>query len=136
MKILVKNTEYGLIPMYDSDLEEKKKLTLDQEYWGEFKKARNYKFLKKFMALIRYGNENSKTVEMPFDAYREYITMKAGYFEHYSTPTKTFFRAKSIAFDNMDEETFQDVYSRVLDEIIKDTEATKEDIEKELSSFL
>ena len=41
----------------------------------------------------------------------------------------------SIAFENMDDIEFQEVYSKVLDFIIQDTGATKEDIEKNLLSF-
>jgi hypothetical protein len=35
----------------------------------------------------------------------------------------------------MEEEKFQEVYSRALDFIIEDTQATKEDIEKNLLNF-
>jgi hypothetical protein len=136
MKLYLQNTQMGLIPLYDSDYDEKKKLKIDEVYLCEIKKARNYQFLKKFMALIRIGCDNSKTVDMPFDAYREYITIKAGFFEMYVTPKGKFVRAKSIAFENMEEEMFADVYNKVLDQIIIDTGATKEDIEKNLLSFM
>jgi len=139
MKIYLRNTDAGLIPLYPSDWEEKKKLKIGQEYSADIKevKDRNYLFLKKFMALCRVGNENSKNVEMPFDAYRKYATIKAGYFDVYHTPKGVMIEAKSIAFDKMKTDAeFQKVYNDVLSFIIKDTGATKEDIEKNLLSFM
>jgi len=50
MRIFCKNLLEGLIPLYNSDLEEKKKLKLDEIYEVEIKVARNYQFHKKFMA--------------------------------------------------------------------------------------
>jgi len=72
---------------------------------------------------------------MPFNAYRKYVTCKAGFFEAYHTPKGVFVVAESIAFGNMDNTRFEEVYSRVLDVIIADIDATKEEIEKELLSF-
>ena len=135
MKLLCKNTEHGLIPLYPSDFEEKKKLKLNEVYSFEIKKERNYEFLKKFMALCKVGMLNSKYVEMPLNTYRKYATIKAGYYEIYQTPKGNFVEAKSISFAKMTEEEFQEVYNRVLDFIIIDTEATKEDIEKNLLNF-
>ncbi|KKM61903.1 hypothetical protein LCGC14_1526970, partial [marine sediment metagenome] len=63
LKFFCQNTEAGLIPLYPSDLDEKKKLKKNKVYSCEIKFERNYEFLKKFMALIRVGCENSKAVE-------------------------------------------------------------------------
>jgi len=135
MDILLRNTEKGLVPEYASDLDEKKKLKMGELYSAKIVKMRNYRFLKKFMALCRYGSENSKNVSMPLTAYRKYVTMKAGYFITYKTPKGVMIEAESIAFEKMDENTFSEVYSRVLDVIIEDTQATQHDIEKELINF-
>ena len=134
-KIYCQNTEHGLVPLYPSDLEEKKRLKLNKVYSCLIQEERNYELLKKFMALVRIGCENSKHVDMPFDPYREYITIKAGYAEVYSTPKGKFVRAKSISFANMDEDVFQKVYSDVLDVVIKDTGADEEFIKDNLISF-
>ncbi len=138
MKFFVQNTGTGLIPLYPSDLDEKKRLKIGKVYCGDFAewKERNYNFLKKFMALIKIGCENSKNVEMPFDTYRNYATIKAGYAKIHQTPKGTFVEAESISFKNMSEEKFEKVYSDVLDFIIKDTGADKETLENELGSFL
>lgn len=136
MKIYCKNTEQGLIPLYDSDLEEKKKLKIGEVYSFEYKKERNYQFHKKFMALCKLGSENSKNVEMPFDAYRKYVTIKAGYFNLYHTPKGAFVEAKSISFGSMDETEFAELYNKVLGFIAEDIQADKHTIENELISFM
>ena len=125
----------GLVPLYESDLNEKQKLKIDEVYGCEIRFERNYLFLKKFMALIRVGCENSQNVDMPFDVYRKYATIKSGFYNVYQTPKGAFVDAESIAFDAMTEDKFQEVYNRVLDFIIKDTGAERKFIEKELISF-
>ena len=135
MEIYVTNTEAGLIPLYGSDFDEKKKLKLNVNYRCEIRLARSYKFHKKFMALVKIGCENSKNVEMPFDAYRKYALIKSGYANIYKTPKGVFVEAQSMSFASMDEDKFQEVYSRVLDFIITDVDSSKEDIEKNLITF-
>jgi hypothetical protein len=136
LKIYCQNTEHGLVPLYPSDLEEKKKLKKNQVYSCEITFERNYEFHKKFFALCKIGCENSKNVEMPLDAYRRYATIKAGYGEIYHTPKGLFVDAKSIKFASMTQEEFEKVYSDVLNFIIKDTKAEKEFIENELINFM
>ena len=134
MKLLLLNTINGLVPIYGSDFDEKRKLRLGVEYECEIKNPRNYRFLKKFFALLNVGYENSQ-LDMPFDSYRKYVTMKAGFFKAYTTPRGTFYDAESIAFSAMSQDQFEDVYSRVLDVIIKDLGCTGEDIEEQIMSF-
>lgn len=135
MKLLVRNTDKGLVPEYASDFDEKKKLKLGEVYSVEVKRERNYRFHKKFMALCKLGCENSKNVTMPFDAYRKYVTMKAGYFKTYKTPKGIMVEPESISFANMDEDKFSEVYGRVLSVVIEDTQATQMEIETELINF-
>ena len=135
MKLLCRNTAIGLVPEYPSDFDEKKKLKEGELYQCEIRKARNPLFHRKFFALCKIGCENSKHVEMPLDVYRKYATIQSGYYTIYTTPKGKYVDAESIAFENMTQEKFEEVYSRVLGFIIKDTQATKEDIEKELINF-
>lgn len=135
MKLLLLNTISGLIPLFPSDYSEKKKLTLGETYEADIKHPRNYEFLKKFMALINVGCENSK-LQMPAETYRKYMTIKAGYFHAYQTQKGIYYEAMSLSFASMDEGTFQEVYSRVLDKIIEDIGCTSEEIGKQLISFM
>ena len=135
MKIYVKNTLNGLIPLYPADLDEKKRLKLGQEYEVEIKHPRNSQFHRKFFALVNIGWENTD-LDMPFEVYRKYILMKAGYFKIYQTPKGVLYEADSISFANMDQMQFEEVYSRVLDKIIADLDVDREDIEKVMINFL
>ena len=135
MKLLLQNTLSGLVPLYPSDMDSKRHLKLGETYEADIKHPRNYEFLKKFMALINVGCENTK-LEMPFDTYRKYMTIKAGYFNAYQTPKGLYYEAMSLSFASMDEATFQDIYSRVMDKIIEDIGCTSAEIEKQLISFM
>lgn len=134
MRILCRNTLTGLVPLYPHDFDERRKLRLGQDYEVEVKNPRNIKFHRKFMAMLNVGYENSK-LDMPFESYRKYVTMKAGFFRAYTTPRGTFYDAESISFSAMSQDQFEDVYSRVLDVIIKDLGCTGEDIEEQIMSF-
>jgi len=138
MQFFAKNTEKGLIPLYPEDLDEKKKLKLGEMVKCERWKERNIKFHKKFFALLKIGLENTKTFTepIPFNAYRAWAVMKAGYHELYKTNRGLMVLPKSISFKSMDEDEFQELYSAVLDVIIRDTGADKQFIEEQLIDFL
>jgi hypothetical protein len=135
MKITVRNTINGLVPLYSSDLDEKRKLKIGETYQVEVKRPRNYQFHKKFFALLNIGWENTD-VEMPFDTYRRWVTMRAGFYKVYHTPKGELYEPESISFSNMDDDTFSEVYDRVLNIILKDTGAEKPDVEMMLNDFL
>jgi len=135
MKLFARNTLQGLVPLYPADFDTKRKLKIGQDYEVEIKNPRNLGFHKKFFALLNIGHENTQ-LDMPFDAYRRYITIKAGYYNAYQTPKGLYYDAKSISFASMTQEEFEDVYSRVLDKIIEDIGADKKDIEEMLIEFM
>lgn len=135
MKIFCQNTATGLVPLYDSDYDEKKKLKIGEVYFCEIKKPRNYEFLKKFFALVKLGCENSP-LDMTEKPYRAYVTMKAGYVDVYETPTGKMALPKSISFANMDEDEFQKLYLAVLMVISKDIKTDEKIIEEEIINFM
>lgn len=134
MKLLCRNTISGLVPLYPHDFDEKRKLRLGQDYEVDVRNPRNVGFHRKFFALLNVGFENTK-MDMPFETYRKYVTMKAGYFKAFTTPRGTFYDAESIAFSSMSQDQFEDVYSRVLNVIIEDVGCTSEEIEMQILSF-
>jgi hypothetical protein len=134
-KIFCKNTATGLIPLYDSDYEEKRKLKIGEVYECEIKRKRNYDFHKKFFALIKLGCENSP-LGMPEQAYRAYVTMKAGYAEVYKTPTGRMALPQSISFSSMDQPKFEKLFFAVLQIIAKDIGSDQETIQSELINFM
>ena len=135
MKILCRNTLQGLVPLYPSDYDEKRKLKLGQDYVCEITNPRNIGFHKKFFALINIGHENTK-LKMPLDTYRKYITVKAGFFTAYETAKVIYYDPDSISFASMSQDKFEEVYSRVLDKIIEDIGVTEEEISKQLINFM
>jgi len=87
-------------------------------------RERNYMFLKKYMALIDITFENlPESLEVLFknatDLRRD-ITVQSGYydvkFDVFGNEVRT---AKSIAFGNMSEQVFRDLYNTSVDTIIK-----------------
>ena len=137
MKIYVKKIYkdgYYLTPVDLNSLDYIKKMSNDV-YEVTIKITRNYKFFKKFWALIKVGHNNTK-LDVPFKVYRKLKIMEAGYFKAYNTGKGVYYEAESISFDKMSEEKFQELYSRVLDKIIFEIGTTKEIIEKELAGFL
>lgn len=135
MKIICRNTISGLVPLYPSDYDEKRKLKIGQEYQVEVTNPRNYEYHKKFFALLSLGHENT-SLDMPFDVYRQYMTVKAGYFTAYQTPKGVYYDPDSISFASMSQDKFEELYSRVLDKIIEDIGLNSDDIQKELINFM
>ena len=82
MKIYVKNTSSGLVPMLDDDFEKKQKLKRGEVYQVSVKLARNYRFHKKYFALINLAWEylNEKQTEMfkTMDVFRKTIEVASG----------------------------------------------------------
>ena len=134
MELFVKRQGDYLVPTDEDSLNRIRKLKENTVRRVSEKEERNYNFLKKFMALVKLGNENSR-LDMPFDAYRKYVTCKAGFCKIYTTPKGHYVEPDSIAFDKMDEETFRDVYKRVRDVVSGDIGATSEEIDNNLSNF-
>ncbi len=58
MDIFCQVTNYGLVPLYDSDLDAKKRLKIGSVVKCKISNPRNYEFHKKFFALIRLTFDN------------------------------------------------------------------------------
>ena len=144
MKIFVKNTSSGLIPMNDQDYENKRKLKIGEVYQVSVKLARNYRFHKKYFALINLAWEylNEKQTEMfkTMDVFRKTIEVASGHCERiYSIRKKEWFDIpKSIAFDKMSEDEFSELYSSVLDTLLKVVffDMDEKQVERELLNFM
>jgi hypothetical protein len=135
MKIWLRNTISGLLPLYPSDFDSKRKLKLGQDYEADIKMPRNYQFHKKLFALFNLGCQNSK-MDLPFEVYRKIMTVRAGYFTAYQTDKGVYYEPDSLSFTAKDEAQIEEVYSRVMDAIILDIGSTSEEIEKALIEFM
>ena len=58
MDIYCSVTPMGLVPMYDSDFDEKRKLKEGEKVLCHISRPRNYEFHKKFFALVRLTFDN------------------------------------------------------------------------------
>ena len=143
MTIHLLNTACGLVPQYDEDYDEKKKLKPGQFYTAEIRQQRNPLFHRLFFALLNCAwSYLPESVEKGFrskDAFRKYLTVAAGYYEPFFSPTRGEWVEvpKSIAFDNMDDTEFHDLYEKVKDVIfnILGDYVSKEEFEMNLINF-
>ena len=144
MKLNLLNTISGLIPLYDADYEEKKKLKIGSIYEVTIRLSRNIDFHRKYFALIQcaWEYQNERTVDHfknDINVFRKTIEVAAGWCEPvYSIERKEWLEIpKSIAFDKMDNTEFTDLYDRVKDVLFKYflKHITCEEFEKNLINF-
>ena len=132
MKLLLRNTTHGLIPIYDDDFDEKKKLVIGKDYMAEIKLARNLMFHRKYFGMLDtawyllterqriyfggayYGETFGK------EAFRKSVQVTAGFFEPiYDGKEKRWQKSyKIIAFDKMDDAEFEKLYHAVYDTVM------------------
>lgn len=107
-----------VIPLYDSDYENFKKVRRNHPIEIEIKVKRNYKFHKKFFALINMVFENQE-VFTDFELFRKELTILSGFYNEYVTFDGEVKRdAKSISFSSMDELEFSELYQKFVDTVI------------------
>lgn len=103
----------------------------------EYKPKRNYQFHKKMFALLKLILSNTDKYENMTDLLTE-MKLKAGHYqEHITTKGNVIYVPKSIAFDEMDEAEFSQLYSKFIDIAMKDfVKMNRVEIEKELIRFV
>lgn len=116
----------ALIPSDEEAQDGLRKLKLGQRVRVEVKRQRNYRFLKKWFALMRFAFdywEPPKPEQVKWDIqpekslerFRKDITILAEHFDAtYRLDGSVRLEAKSISFGSMSEEDFEDLYSRAL----------------------
>jgi len=136
MKLLVKKTHKGLLPMYDSDYEMYSKIPIGEEFEIEYKKQRNLKFHKKMFALFKLCFENQEAYLNLNDLRRD-LTITAGYYTESANVLtgEVFKHAKSISFANMDEIEFSELYESIKSVIIEWLGVSDEEIENEILQY-
>jgi len=125
---VIKQLNNTLKVAYDSDYELIKKLKPNTEYQCEIKRPRNYKFHKKYFALITMLFENQERYNNINDLRHDLI-VEAGYYRRYlDMQGQSVKVALSISFASMNQEDFDDLYSKTLDAIVQHFNFDKEDI--------
>ena len=132
----MKRTISGLVALYSSDYDQLAKIRIGEEVKASISRPRNYKFHKKYMALINLCFENQDHYS-DIQTFRYILQMKAGFFEIVETHEgKKVFFPKSISFAKMEENEFQEVYNKVLDVVLKFLGIDNEQFESEIINFM
>lgn len=135
MKIALIKTLSGLKPAYDSDKENYNKIKLNQIYEFEFKQPRNYKFHRKFFALLNLCFQNQEHYN-DFEDLRHDLIISAGYYRIiHDRDGVEITKPLSISFASMDEHEFSELYTKVSKVIIDWLGVTNEDLENEILQY-
>ncbi|MBE6199780.1 MAG: DUF1367 family protein [Rikenellaceae bacterium] len=124
MDIYCRVTEQGLVPMYDSDLEEKRRLKIGDTVLCKISRPRNYEFHKKFFALVRLTYENlPERLHYMLSIWSEEdlltcLKLDLGLATTVYHGGKEFIKTGSISFAAMDNSEFENFYQRTIDVIL------------------
>lgn len=124
MEILCRVTSMGLSPMYDSDLDEKKRLKIGETVLCKITKPRNYEFHKKFFALVRLTFDNlPEWIVRDYNVYSledmlTLIKLDLGFASLVQHGEYTLVKEKSISFAKMDNTEFEKFYNRAVDIVL------------------
>jgi len=104
---------------YDTDYDKMKRIKVGDLLQCEIKKPRNYQFHKKFFALLNMIYQNQERYNN-IDHLRNDLTIEAGFYTlRQNLKGEQIYEADSISFSKMNEEKFEDYYSKCLDVIVK-----------------
>jgi len=124
-----------LVPLPESE-ENFKRLSEFPELW-EHKKSRNLLFHRKFFALLKVVFDNQEKYENQEDLLVE-IKLKTGHYkEHVTTKGQIIYVPRSIAFENMDQISFELFYDKAIDVVLKHfISGTREEIDRKVLEVL
>ncbi len=125
MDILCKVTPYGLVPLYESDLDMKKHLKVGATVRCSVRNPRNYEHHKKFFALVRLTFDNLPgNLAEYWHIYNEQDMLRRfkrdlGY---YTTSVnergETEIEYQSISFAAMEQHEFEQFYTQCVDLVL------------------
>lgn len=125
---LIKGLDNRFTVAHDSDYEKLKKIKPNEMVLCTITKPRNIGFHKKFFALMNMVFQNQEHYKN-LDHLRHDLTVSAGFYtERVTVYGEVITEPKSISFSSMSEDEFQDLYNRVIDEIVKHFAFDKQDI--------
>jgi hypothetical protein len=122
MDIYLVNTDSCFKCASEDDLQKKHRLRPGEVYRAHISYGRNYRFHRKYFAMISQAWQNLTEQQQAFfngsqDCFRKTCEIAAGYFEPVFSVARGEWiqQSRSIAFDKMSEEEFQELYKRVWD---------------------
>lgn len=125
MDIYCRVTDIGLIPMYDSDLDEKHRLRIGGNVLCTIKRPRNYEFHKKYFALLRLTVANlPHLIQQQMQIFTEEdlldcLKIDLGLFTTRWHGGRQIVKTGSISFAKMDNTEFEKFFSRSVDAILR-----------------
>lgn len=127
-EIHMKRAPHGLVPATADAAEMLAKIGIGKPVNAKVTQPRNGKFHRKFFGMLDVAYSNHEWPEVSTnwgkatvsrDLFRQYVTVKAGYYEAALTPHgEVRCTPKSISWAKMDETEFERLYSAVLDVIL------------------
>jgi hypothetical protein len=137
MKILVIKTPNGLLkPCYDSDYEAFKRMPINEAFEIDYTKGRNYKFHRKYFALLKLAFENQQDYRT-IEEMRHDLIIVAGYYNEVTNliTGEIIKKANSISFSSMDENEFSELYEKTKDVVCKWLGLDDESITNEIAQY-
>lgn len=125
MDIYCRVTDIGLIPMYDSDLDEKHRLRIGDNVLCTIKHPRNYEFHKKYFALLRLTVANlPHLIQQQMQIFTEEdlldcLKIDLGLFTTRWHGGRQIVKTGSISFAKMDNTEFERFFARSVDAILR-----------------
>lgn len=125
MDIYCRVTDIGLIPMYNSDLDEKHRLRIGDNVLCTIKRPRNYEFHKKYFALLRLTVANlPHLIQQQMQIFTEEdlldcLKIDLGLFTTRWHGGRQIVKTGSISFAKMDNTEFEKFFSRSVDAILR-----------------
>ena len=110
MKVQLIKTADAYIPESEADWEALGKVSVGERLYGDLKRPRNPAFHRKAFALLNASFANQDQFENK-EAFRRWMTIKAGYYTVVVVDGASHFQAESLSFGNMDQADFEKVYS-------------------------
>lgn len=147
--IVLMKTANVLVPYDEAAAEFIKKMKAGELAHADYKRVRNYKFHKKYFALVGFAFDQweprggltyrGQAVAKNKDRFRKDVAILAGFFEStVNLKGEVRLEAKSISFSQMDEIEFETLYSATIDVILSRilTQYTRDDLEAVVEQLL
>lgn len=132
---IVKQMNNSFKVAYDSDYEKLKKIKVGDLLECEIRKPRNYKFHKKFFAMLNLVFQNQERYDNIYDL-RHDLTIVSGYYtERVNIQGEHVKIANSISFAKMTETEFSNLYDSFLTQVQKYFHFDKETVNENLEQF-
>jgi hypothetical protein len=126
-----------LLPSDDECIEAINKIKNGTEIMIEYKQKRNVKFHRKAFALLNLVLKNQDKYSNINDLLVEFKLKSGHYEEHITTKCKIIYVPKSIAFSEMDELEFNELYSKFIDIALQHfISMSKEELEQQIINFI